>query len=81
LAQFGSHFFVLEIKGCKGLTKVIANGKKTLRDCLGTALTNFQSEFSGLDWEYMMDRHEGELVCDIGITHHPKHSEPLVGLW
>jgi len=81
LAQFGSHFFVLEIKGCKGMTKAIARGKETLKDCLGTALTNFQSEFSGLDWEYMMDRRKGELVCDVGITHHPQHSEPLVGLW
>jgi hypothetical protein len=81
LAQFGSHFFVVEIKGCKAMTKAMPSNHDGLNNSLGSAFTNLKREFSGLDWEYMLDRRKGELVCDIGITHHPEHPEPLMGLW
>lgn len=29
----------------------------------------------------MLDRENGELLLDIGITHHPVCQEPLVGIW
>jgi hypothetical protein len=29
----------------------------------------------------MKERMEGELFCDIGVTYHPEHGQPVVGLW
>ena len=80
LDQFGSHFYVLEIKGCKAFTKEIVH-EDTVKDAMQKALDNLREEFSGLDWEYMSNRRQGELFCDIGITYHAHDDEPLVGLW
>jgi hypothetical protein len=67
---------VVEVKGGKHYTKTMGQEAD-----LSDSLDWLKSEFSGLDWDYMLDRDNGELLCDIGVTHHPEHSEPLVGLW
>jgi hypothetical protein len=67
------------MKGLKHITKRSGNDAKT---CLMNCWLDFEREFSGLDWKYMKDHNNGgELFCDIGVTHHPRHEEPLVGLW
>lgn len=83
LDQFGSFFFVLQIKGTKSYSKSIMEDSSSgsFGDCLHHAIDQFKKEFSTLDWEYMQDRRAGELMCDIGITFHPNSPEPLVGLW
>jgi hypothetical protein len=82
LNHFGSHFYVLEIKGCKALTKEVAGEEEEdVKDAMKRALYNLHEEYSGLDWNYMRDRQLGELFCDIGITYHPEATRPLVGLW
>lgn len=78
--HFGSHFYVLELKGCKAFTKELV-GDDDVKDAMEKSLENLHEEFSGLDWEHMRKRELGELFCDIGITYHPKHNQPLVGLW
>ncbi len=78
LAQFGSFFFVLQIKGCKGDAHAQCDN---LQDAMRVALDQFQKSFPALDWEYMKDRGQGELLCDVGITVQPDGLQPLVGLW
>ncbi|KAI6137546.1 hypothetical protein BKA82DRAFT_4023816 [Pisolithus tinctorius] len=36
---------------------------------------------SALDWSHMVDRANGELLVDLGISIHPTCDEKLVGLW
>lgn len=48
---------------------------------LNQSVENMRSHYSGLDWEYMCNRKQGELFLDIGITYTPRHCTPLVGLW
>jgi hypothetical protein len=85
LDHFGSHFYILEVKGCKTFTKETAETAETeeLKVTMEKVLDNLHEEFSGLDWGYMSNREYGELFCDIGITYHPKRydHQPLVGLW
>jgi hypothetical protein len=84
LDHFGSHFYILEIKGCKAFTKEAVNSEtQELTDTMEKVLDNLHEEFSGLDWEYMSNRQLGELFCDIGITYHPNDlgGQRLVGLW
>jgi len=45
------------------------------------AVGEFRRHFIWLDWDYMLDRNEGELLCDVGVTFHANHTEALVGLW
>ena len=71
-------FFVLQVKGSKGVTH---SEREDLRDSAAAALDRFTHSFSGLDWEYMKDRKQGELFCDVGVTIQPIGDEPLVGLW
>jgi hypothetical protein len=82
LDHFGSHFYILEIKGCKAFTKEAVE-TVGLKDTMEKVLDNLHEEFSGLDWEYMSERHLGELFCDIGVTYHPNNDDNrrLVGLW
>ncbi len=80
--QFGSFFFVLEVKGIKALTKeMISNHGGSTSATLKYVLDNLRKELNSLDWNYMADRSRGELFVDLGITYHPKGGEPLVGLW
>lgn len=90
LAQFGSFFFVVQVKGSKRLAH--SHGD-SLKESSKQALVNFQKTFTGLDWDYMSKRESGELICDVGITvqptdHHTPDGLPfdddipqLVGLW
>jgi len=66
------------MKGGKHHTKVHA---ASAEHCLPLCFENFQTEFSSLDWDYMVVPEHGTLLFDIGITHHPIHPTPLVGLW
>jgi hypothetical protein len=77
-AHFGSTFFVAEMKGGKHHTK--AHGAPA-EDCLPLCFEDFLTEFSALHWDYMVAPEHGTLLIDIGITHHPIHPTPLVGLW
>jgi hypothetical protein len=74
LSRFGSFFFVLDARGIKTLTKQ----HNTERNALQTLQTLVPS----LDWDHMMDRKNGELYLDLGVSFHPINtSEPMVGLW
>ena len=81
MAQFGSMFFVLEIKGCKMVSQAESNDAGLLNGCLGDALNSLKEENPGLDWDYMEDRTVGELLYDVGITIQPRDTSPIVGLW
>lgn len=79
LAHFGSFFFVVQVKGSKRLAH---SQGRSLQGSSKEALEKFRRTFTGLDWNYMMNREEGELICDVGITVQPSFDEkPLVGLW
>ena len=45
-------------------------------------VTLFQ-EIPTLDWEYMMQRENGHLLLDLGVSYHPDpvDQQPLIGLW
>lgn len=76
LAQFGSFFFVVELKGSKHLSKAeTSNPSDAIRLCFA----NFKTQFPGLDWNYMCKN--GTLLIDLGITHYPIDPTPLSGLW
>jgi hypothetical protein len=69
---------VLQIKG----SKCVAHAQKEdVTKSMHESLRIFKSSFGSLDWSYMMDRNQGELICDIGVTIHPVGDEALVGLW
>lgn len=78
LAHFGSFFFVLQAKGFKGIA--FSEGPD-LKEAMRGALEDFHISFAGLDWNYMKDRENGELICDVGVTVQPDDPRPLVGLW
>ena len=45
-------------------------------------MEEFIEEMTQFDWEYMTNRKEGELICNVGVTVQPSDDEePLVGLW
>jgi len=78
LDQFGSFFFVVQIKGSKG----VAHAQKgDLVESMRASLDRFKESFPALNWSYMKDRRNGELICDVGVTVQPVGDEPLVGLW
>lgn len=73
-AMYGSFFFVIEGKGIKLFTK----------DGQGIHLSPEQAlrqNLSSLDWDYMLQRINGELVVDVGVSFTPISREPVVGLW
>jgi hypothetical protein len=74
LSRFGSFFFVLDARGIKTLTK---QQKSDMN-----AFQVLQTVVPTLDWDHMMDRTNGELYLDLGVSFHPINtSEPMVGLW
>ncbi|KAG6369921.1 hypothetical protein JVT61DRAFT_13388, partial [Boletus reticuloceps] len=74
-ANYGSFFFVLECKGVKLWAKTsLLNGSKSPVDVLLDGIPC-------LDWRYMVDRKNGELLVDLGISIHPTCSQKMVGLW
>jgi hypothetical protein len=71
LDMFGSFFFVCDFRGAKGVT--------TSDDPYKTLL----NEYPAMDWDYAMDRKNGQLFLDVGISFHAVTYDniPLVGLW
>jgi len=69
---------VIQVKGSKKLSQ--AEGT-TLNSSLRGAVKRFRDSFPGLDIDYMENRDNGELICDVGITIQPENDCPLVGLW
>ncbi|KAI6137535.1 hypothetical protein BKA82DRAFT_4023805 [Pisolithus tinctorius] len=74
-ANYGSFFFVLECKGIKLWTKT------TLSGAVQTPVQALLHGLPALDWSHMVDRANGELLVDLGISIHPTCDEKLVGLW
>ena len=74
LSRFGSFFFVLDARGIKTLTKQHNSDMN--------AFQILQTVVPSLDWDHMVDRKNGELYLDLGISFHPINTlEPMVGLW
>ena len=73
LSCFGSFFFVLDARGIKSLSKQYGPGENTFQA--------LQRMVPTLDWNHMLDRANGELYLDLGVSFHPKTIEPMVGLW
>lgn len=74
LSCFGSFFFVLDARGIKLLSKQCGPEE--------TPFQALQRVVPGLDWNYMLDRTNGELYLDLGVSFHPTNTtEPMVGLW
>jgi hypothetical protein len=71
LDLFGSFFFVADIRGCKAATHT------------EDPYESLKKEYPSMDWEYAMNRENGQLVLDLGMTFHPAPDDktPLVGLW
>lgn len=76
LSMFGSFFFVMDVRGIKRSTNVLAGDNK----CPYEALCK---NFPSLDWKYMMDPRNGQLLMDLGMGFHPnpKDGEARIGLW
>jgi hypothetical protein len=75
LQDFGGFFFVMDGRGMKLETMTGLSGYDDPWDAL-------TSEYPGLDWDYMLDRDNGELVLDVGLGFHAhKEGIPLTGLW
>lgn len=76
LSPYGSFFFVMDARGIK-LSTVNVPGRDP------DPYATLQKEFTGLDWEYMMLRENGQLLMDLGISYHPipKNGQALVGIW
>ncbi|KAG2046010.1 hypothetical protein BDR06DRAFT_1039924, partial [Suillus hirtellus] len=76
LSMYGSFFFILEGKGIKLLTK---DGQRGRFSGPEEAL---RRNLSDLDWPYMMNHRNGELLVDVGISFTPRSPEvPVVGVW
>jgi hypothetical protein len=74
LSCFGSSFLVLDARGIKLLSKQYGPGENTFQA--------LQRMIPTLDWNYMLDRANGELYLDLGVSFHPINTiEPMVGLW
>ena len=76
LSRFGSFFFVLDGRGMKESTMVeVGSGRDPYRVLC--------EKFPQLDWKYMMQRKNGQLLIDLGMGFHPVslEEEPLVALW
>jgi hypothetical protein len=74
--MFGSFFFVVDLRGIKRSTSVnIGDGNSPYDE--------LKKKYRSLDWNYMMDRRNGQLFMDLGMGFHPNpdDGEPLIGLW
>lgn len=74
-SMYGSFFFVVEGKGIKLLTKDGQGGEYISPEVA------LQENLSCLNWPYMLDRQNGELLVDVGVSFTPKSKAPMVGLW
>lgn len=74
MQTLGLSFFVLECKGVKLWAKAsVFNDIESLVDILLHGIPC-------LDWPYMVDWDNGELLIDLGIGIHPTCSQKIVGL-
>lgn len=48
---------------------------------LHRSFNRLKETFGGLDFPYMQNPYNGELIFDVGVTIQPEHDQPLVGLW
>lgn len=80
LGAFLSFFAVIQIKGFKALTH---SQDTTLSDCFKNSIEKMKRGFPTLDWDNLMDRRQGELYYDVGVTVQPRTDKqnPLTGLW
>ena len=76
LDMFGSFFFVADTRGIKGSTSMVVS-----EDC--NPYKMLCKNYPSMDWEYMMDRQNGQLLMDLGMAFHPdpRDKEPRIGLW
>lgn len=78
---FGSYFFITDARGIKGWT-VDGGG---IAEAGGSAIEALALQFPAMDWLYMSDRRNGELLLDLGIGFHPITNEDdedgVVGIW
>jgi hypothetical protein len=65
MSAYRSFFFVIEVKGCKSV--VTSDHMKDEPD----AWEMLEEEFSVIDWDWVMDRHNAETLVDIGVNFHP----------
>ncbi|KAH0834639.1 hypothetical protein J3R83DRAFT_10148 [Lanmaoa asiatica] len=72
---YGSFFFVVEGKGIKLLTK---DGQEGVYISPEAAL---RENLSCLAWDHMLNRNNGELIVDIGVSFTPQTHDPVIGLW
>lgn len=74
LGRFASYYFVVEAKGIKLCTQVsLSSGDSPVRKLC--------ESWPQLDWTFMFDRKNGELLLDLGISFHPAGDCAMVGLW
>ncbi|KAI5997367.1 hypothetical protein EDD15DRAFT_2162774 [Pisolithus albus] len=74
-ANYGSFFFVVDCKGIKLWAKALLFQEGS------SPIDALLDGIPALDWPYMVNRNNGELLVDLGIGIHPKWDENLVGLW
>jgi hypothetical protein len=72
-SRFRSYFFVLQVLGIKVSTSTDDDWAKLWDKVV--------SEQPFLDWEYMEDVRNGELMVDLGFGIHPPENSGLVGFW
>ena len=67
LSHFGSFFFVMEAKGIKHRTlcKVNTNGPNPYEVLC--------SKFNSVDFDALMERENGQVLMDLGLSYHPSH--------
>ncbi|KAF8148096.1 hypothetical protein BJ912DRAFT_938529, partial [Pholiota molesta] len=77
--RFKSFFFVVECKGFK-LNVISHNGP--------SVMNNLKHNVPQMDWDYVLDRRNGEVHMDVGFTYQPQRrkmddstTSGLTGLW
>ncbi|KDR65181.1 hypothetical protein GALMADRAFT_148904 [Galerina marginata CBS 339.88] len=81
LGCFGSFFVVADARGMKLATKQCVEGPLPQGQSYAADFTSVKSQFNNLLWDHMLDRKNGELYLDLGVSFHPRWDEPVVGLW
>lgn len=81
LDRFGSHFFIVEAMGIKHATRVSLPDNDEAPTV--TPWQKLGEAYPALDLDYMLDRNQGELLVDIGVSINPTRTcaTPMVALW
>jgi hypothetical protein len=69
--RFKSFFFVVECKGFK--LNVISNKGENV-------MTHLKHNVPQMDWDYVLDRRNGEVHMDVGFTYHPQRAKVEKGM-